>query len=130
MLEGPALKPKDTINVSFSGSDGSGVETGSLIYEVLGNVIYQGSSFVGEISKINAIVHIFNATSGDIRIFDVTNANTIAELTGFTDTIPTINDLGSISNLPSGEALFELQLLRTGGPGSSRCRCSNVQLQI
>jgi hypothetical protein len=53
------------------------------------------------------------ATSGgqaSVRIWDSTNSLAICELTGISDNAPAIKNLGTISNLPSGQAVFEVQV--------------------
>ena len=88
-------------------------------YEIADRFIFKGTTALGTPTNIKAILHINGATDGSIRIYDVTNAQTICELTGFTEANPTIKDLGTLSNLPAGEALFEIQLKRTGTGGQS-----------
>ena len=51
----------------------------------------------------------------DFRIFDVDNSLVIAELTGYDTTVETNIDLGVVGNLPTGQALWELQARQPGG---------------
>ncbi len=105
--------PPDTFN--FPVETG---ETTSGSYEAKQYIAYEGSGSKTP-TKIEAIVEISGATSGDIRIFDETNSLTVAELTGFSDASATLKDLGTISNLPVTPAIFSIQLLRTGAGGQS-----------
>jgi hypothetical protein len=100
--------------ISFGGN----VQTTSSSYEKVASFIFPGTSVVPDVSKINALVRRNgSADSMSIRIYDVTNMNSVAELTGVTNTDEAvISDLGAISNLPAGEATFEVQLLVVGSP--------------
>ena len=49
-----------------------------------------------------------------MRIIDVDNANVIAEGTGFSGVIFDAKDLGTISNQPTGDWTWELQVKNTG----------------
>lgn len=100
------------------------VTTGT--YTAGGIFEFSGTDDVGSPTKISAVVHIGGGTDMDIRIQDVTNVNTICEKINITNVTPTIHDLGTISNLPTGPAVFEIQFLGTGG--GSKARCSNVNL--
>ena len=53
-------------------------------------------------------------TDYDLRLQDVTNGQTIATVIDQTNTVDAIVDLGTISNLPTGPAMFEWQGLATG----------------
>jgi len=85
-------------------------------YESVGHFIFSGSNKVGIPKKIKATVFIEKISSpANIRIRDITNSNTIAEKTNITNTLEEIIDLGNISNIPTGEAIFEIQTNTTGG---------------
>jgi hypothetical protein len=107
------------------------IQTGSATYERRSAVIFPGTSVIPSISKINALVRRNgNATSASIRIYDSTNANVIAELTGVTTLDENqISDLGTISNLPSGEAVFEIQLLVVINNPGSRAFCAGIEIR-
>lgn len=107
------------------------VQTTSGTYERVGAFVFPGTDIVASLSKINAIVRRNGAaTSASIRIYDVTNVNVIAEATGITTTDETVfTDMGAISNLPSGEAMFEIQMLRVGAGGGARAFCSGIEIR-
>jgi len=117
------------INFSYTGENGDGAETKSATYETVAAFIFEGSTALAAITSIKAIASADGSTSADIRVFDATNSLVIAELTGFTNATPEIINLGSISNVPAGEALFELQMLRDGG-GGDRGLCSSLQVKF
>lgn len=97
------------------------ISTGSESYIVTKiKILYGGSTALGTITKIEAIVHRNSGISMDIKIHDVTNGNDIAEKTGITDTIETIHNLGSISNVPTDPAIFEIHILVNGMVAEAR----------
>jgi hypothetical protein len=107
------------------------VQSSSLTYERVAAFPFPGTAIIPSLSKINALVRRNGAaTSVSIRIYDATNALVIAEATGITTLDETaITDLGTISNLPAGEATFEIQLLRVGGPGGARAFCAGLEIR-
>jgi len=115
------------LNVTMSDGTNSYISTVATGYAVLSKFIYTGSSDIGAITKIYATVSQANGATTSIRIYDVTNALVIAELTGFNDTTTTIKDLGAISNLPSGQAIFEIQAKTSNA--SKAVLVSSVQIK-
>jgi hypothetical protein len=106
------------------------VQSGSLTYERVAAFPYPGSG-VTSISKIFALLRKNGAaTSVSMRIYDVTNAQVIAEVTGVVTQDDTdITSLGAISNLPVGQATFEIQLLRVGGGGGAKAFLSGLEIR-
>lgn len=82
-------------------------------YKILAKFIFSGTVETGVPNAIS-ILAFTSAASGDIRIFDSTNALTIAEK-NLTNATQEILDMGSLTNLPGGEAVFEIQGKKTGG---------------
>lgn len=113
--------------LSFNGD----LQSSSLTYEMVAAFPFPGTSVISSISKINAILRKNgSATSVSMRIYDATNAQTIAEVLNVTNQDNTIiTSLGVISNLPENEATFEIHLLRTGGPGGARAFCSGIEIR-
>lgn len=108
------------------------VQSSSLTYERVAAFPFPGIAIIPSLSKINALVRRNGAAeSVSIRIYDATNAKVIAEATGITTLDETaITDLGTISNLPAGEATFEIQLLKVGGPGGARAFCAGLEIRV
>jgi hypothetical protein len=108
------------------------VQSSSLTYERVAAFPFPGTAIIPSLSKINALVRRNGAaTSVSIRIYDASNAQVIAERSGIVTLDNTfITDLGTISNLPAGEATFEIQLLRVGGPGGARAFCSGLEIRV
>jgi hypothetical protein len=79
--------------------------------------IFRGTSAFGAPIAIKVVA--WAKTSGQdygVRIYDVTNSNQICEITDDTST-PGIRDMGTLSNLPTSEALFEVQGKRIDDDG-------------
>ena len=92
--------------------------------------IFAGSNSVGPPTSIKALSKVSNASlTGDVRIQDVTNSLTICEVTGIADTTYTIKDLGTISNVPAAESIWEIQLRHPGGGGDT-VSCDSVCIEF
>lgn len=96
--------------------------TASLSYQVAPpRFIYGGTDSELDITKVEVILYLEqNNVKGSVRLYDLTNANVIAEVTNVGITTPSIIDLGIISNLPTSEAIFEIQVKReTANPAKN-----------
>lgn len=57
-----------------------------------------------------------DTSTGEYRVQDITNAQTIATAILNTNIAPTVQSLGTVSNLPANQAVFEVQFRKvTGG---------------
>ena len=94
------------------------VKTGSATYVTVGYFMFPGTSVYTPSQW--TIVGSRNGTTGVAyyRLYDATNTNTIAEVSKTTDVVEIVQD-SSLTNLPSGQAIFEVQINRTTG---SECR--------
>jgi len=98
------------IEITLSGNANNYLLAKNTTYTVLTSLIFKGTTILGSPTKIKAIIHVKTAAKpGDVRIYDLTNANAICEVTGISSLVPIVVDLGTLSNLPSGEAMFEVQ---------------------
>lgn len=97
------------------------IQSTSAAWIAVDSVIYRGSTEAGAITNIKALCHIGGGTSMDIRVQDITNTLTICSKTGITETSETIHDLGTISNVPTGAAIFEIQQQAIGSGAKARC---------
>jgi hypothetical protein len=87
------------------------VEVQSRYYTVAAKFIYNGVNLLGIPSSMKVSYEVQRSSKpGSIRIYDVTNGNTVVTKTGLTSTSETVVDLGTLSNLPPGPATFELQM--------------------
>lgn len=70
-----------------------------------------------------------NLTSYSVRIYDATNNNVIVENT-FTNNSILINDIGILSNLPTNEAIVEVQAKRNDGNRNSYAIISECTIEF
>ncbi len=78
---------------------------------------FPGTDYTGSLRRIVAYCYKDSAvTNFDLRIYDTTNEQTICEVTNQTNTDPNSSlDMGTISNLSTGSALWEVQCKKNGG---------------
>lgn len=76
---------------------------------------WPGSTAFGTVSQIKAIMELSagTVTSSGIQIYDSTNSLVIATVS-FLNLNPTIVDLGALSNISAGEAIWDIQMRRSG----------------
>lgn len=84
--------------------------TRSKNFSKIGAFKYNGSKQMGIINYIEVLSFMqSDATSYSVRVLDKTNNKIVAEKNGLINTIEQIIDLGTISNIPEQQAIFELQ---------------------
>lgn len=115
------------LSTRFNDSNGAPTSTTSTTFVTEASMVYRGTVIDNPILQILVIVETTNNNaSGQVQIFDYTNSQIIATsavygpaggggLTKF------ILDLGTISNLPTGQVILEIQLRRvnTNGGGAT-----------
>jgi hypothetical protein len=113
------LEPVTTrspIVLAFGGASDPYFSTQNAAWTTVAIFHFGGTTALGAPSKIKGIGYKdANPTAWEIRVLDTTNATTIVTKTGNTGTVPEIVDLGTLSNLPAAEAIFEVQIQRNGG---------------
>jgi hypothetical protein len=88
-------------------------------YEVATYFIFPGSNDAGIPTAVKAVAIINTAPAFDIKIHDYTNNTDIAEVIGSTnDNAGNLVDLGTLSDIPTGPAMWEVHIRRNGGTGS------------
>jgi hypothetical protein len=93
------------------------VVTGDTTYFTAHIFEFQGTDLVGSPYQAVIVGGIVDSTTQDIRIYDFTNAKVICEVTGISTSFPSMVDLGTLSNLSTGPAIWEIQMKRpSGGP--------------
>ncbi len=95
-----------------------------------GSFIYEGSDTVQIPTSIELVAfRDASANAMDARIFDLTNNQVIAEVTGMSATVQTIHDFGTISNVPTEKAIWEVQAKRVGGSASD-CSIDSISFLV
>lgn len=93
--------------------------TESTDYVVLYTYIFPGEDEVGNVTEIKAVGRIDSgATNYSVKFVDITNVAVISETT-FTNTVDQIITLTTPSNISTTEAIWELQLKKSGGTTES-----------
>lgn len=122
---GAAFFPGQSLPIilNFSNpTNGQPAITTSTTFMPFATFIYKGTDTDKGLSEVQFVVETSGAGTGEIQIIDITNSNIIGTTAVFGPgvLVPTIISLPSISNLPTGMALFELNIRRvnTMGGGS------------
>jgi hypothetical protein len=100
-------------------------------YKTVGEIIHLGIDDNGQILEAKVIAYKDSGvTSYDVRIVDKENGSVvICEATGLTNDEKSVVDLGTISNQPDGESIFEVQIKKTGGNGNERVHLNTVLIK-
>jgi hypothetical protein len=90
-------------------------------------LVYPGSLRAGTPIYMYVIVKGDTGVTTEARIQDTTNVLTIATAS-VASTTDAILDLGTISNVPTAQAIWEVQFRRSAGSGSNKAYCSGASL--
>jgi len=108
---------------AYTQPNGNGYENSSNAWSRVGTFQYGGTSTDPAIQNGYVIMYTSNTSTWyRARIYDVTNAQVLATSTQIntgTITVPVIINLGTFTNLPSAQALLELQFLATDSTGNT-----------
>jgi hypothetical protein len=98
-------------------------------YTTVGSFIYRGSAIVGTPTNIFITSFLSSGTGNyNIRLFDYSNLSIIATLNAQTNIIQNIFDMGTLSNIPSGQSLIEIQALVNTSIGSREVTILNLEI--
>jgi len=104
--------------------------TKSASYTKVGDWIWTGSNALRVPKAICAAMWVDAGSTMKARIYDVTNAKVVGEVTGITATYPSIIDFGTLSNIATGSVLWEYQILKTSGGGAESVYGSSVSVRF
>jgi len=105
------------------------ITTNSDSYLSLGHFIFHGSDKTGTPDLICVIGGMHDAgTVCGVRVYDHTNAQVIVEKLDITANNPTLVDLGIISNIPAGFAIWEVQVRRVSGTGTKKVAAGSLSI--
>ena len=86
-----------------------------LTYTSQASIEFQGSTNVGIPQKVSIIGRGSSGSPAySVRIYDITNAQVIAVITGLTNTTKSIINMGALSNVSPSNAIWEVQSKRDG----------------
>lgn len=120
-----------SINIAMTGDGVAKYQSvASNNWEVLGYMAFPGTVAWGTdgVDRVGFIGWLitYDANGIDLRLYDATNGNVIATVSAITATTPTVSATTSVSNLPSGPAVFEIQGKRNGNKNGA---CSIALLE-
>jgi hypothetical protein len=102
----------------YSWSDGTfpSLSFKSVTFVIAAQFRFSGSDVAGTPTKMNTVSWSpAGGTQGCVRIWDTTNSKLICQLDGIDNQFPEPLDLGTISNIPTGAAVFEVQVRQLDG---------------
>lgn len=111
------LDPR-SIEFSWAGVGAPELSTVNSTYTTMARIVFRGSSVVGTPSAMTAAC-FQQGTDMSIRVFDVTNTQVIAEVSGIVSSTPSLVDFVTISGVPETEAIWDIQLLEHGEGGET-----------
>lgn len=130
--------PNSTLPSSyqFANTTGTPASITSNTFVTLGRCCYRGTTTDNTIQTAIAVVQTSNTTAtGQVQLYDYTNNLIIATSAVYGPynpaAIPKIINLGTISNLPTGNAILEFRIRRVnvgGGAGSGNTSLYSFQL--
>lgn len=120
---------RKSIDISFWSEGSPWIMTKVGTPVVVARLVFPGSGFLGVPSAVKAIVESDTGVTTQVTLYDLTNLNQICQATSAA-TSPTILDLGTISNVPAAEAIFEVQLARSAGAGNNMAKIGSISLQL
>jgi hypothetical protein len=119
---------KRWIQVAVTGDGNKAYQAvASPTYQTVGHVIWPGTNNWGTDGTDEACAIAWSAGTAPngikIRLYDSTNGNVIAESATITGGEPAVVSLGTVSNLPAGVAVFDVQGKTDGANGAISCIC-------
>ena len=90
------------------------MEVNAVTWQTMGAITFEGSTSFPVTKFVCVVSRSSSLGSSGIRLQDVTNNNTIAEIT-FSDESQHIETDDSLQNLPSSEAILEVQAIKYSG---------------
>ena len=83
-------------------------------WETFSSILFRGSNLEGIIKNVKFYFSLTGGTTVDVRLQDITNAQTIGALAGLSGA-KALYDLGALNNIPTAFAELEIQVNAAGG---------------
>ncbi len=104
-------------------ADYGGVKATTQTYSTFSTMLFKGTDILGPVTSIQAVVFVAQTTKpGDLRVYDFTNNQVIAEYLGFNSLTPAVITLNGLANVSTDAAVWEIQMRRQGN--KNVCLCS------
>lgn len=116
------------INFSYGTTAGDFIELAAIdSYTMIDSFLFQGSTKIGTPTYVRALVSSSGSETYQWRIYDVTNSQVISECTSceLTTARQILSDFGSPANIPTGLAMWELQVKEVP-TSASKARCHGL----
>lgn len=119
--------------VSFAASVQSFVEATASSWAVLAIIVFPGTTQMQ--ASVSAVKIVAWSSGGagkpvDFRIYDATNDQVIATLTGVKNAVGALLDMGAISNVPASPAQWELQGMYSGGRSAAKASALTMLFEV
>lgn len=108
-----------SIGISFGGDSTAQFSTNNASYTVARTFLFRGTATLGTPKAARVIASCATNTTSQVRIFNPATGLVVAESAVISAQVPTVIDLGTLSNLPTGEAALEVQIRRTSSIAQS-----------
>ena len=108
-IGGSLFKVNGTNSISFTFATATTpyISKTTTTYSTMAYFLFPGTGIVGTPSAINMVSYLSSSTKTyTTRILRTDTGAVIAESTSFNNTVPQIKDLGTLSNLPTGETII------------------------
>jgi len=129
MITRRKVRQKNDIHLGFGAKSAANsfYYTASTSYVVARRFEFRGTRNVGKPKRFSAIVEMSAAGQGDVRLYDLTNANLIGRILDFTETAWTIKRDKTLENLPITKAIFEVQIRTDNVLQDARITAASLQ---
>lgn len=98
------------IHLIFGGHNEPAKDIKSDTWKLVGTFIFRGTNVLGIPLKYQVVASVeLGSSPGDIRLYDMTNNNTVGEINNINAEFSTIYTAENLQNLPTNEAVFEIQ---------------------
>jgi len=123
------IKPQ-TLSFSFTRNNNPNIQNNGSAYETSAKILYPGTGVTGIHTKMFSNAWNDGGTSIDLRVIDLTNGNNVIaqNLIIISQQEDNIVDLGTLSNLPTDEAVFAIQLRLNGGGMGDQAKISSLTI--
>ena len=105
--------------------------TNSTSWMTVGHFGYEGSDILGIPTKIKIIAGIIDAGAvAGVRVYDLTNVLQIAKSLTITDDYPDFCDIGTLTNVSTGAAVWGVQVKKVSGNPSDEVAAGSLALKF
>lgn len=123
----------NVMNFAFASEEHKKLKGKNDVYTTLSNFRFAGSTEFGVPDSAKIAFTNKSGATGSVRLYDVTNALTIAEATGLTVSVAEVYELADLTitpaNIPTSAAIIEVQILVSSSGGGRECWVGSLHLR-